>query len=277
VTTHPSDDPDQLKAARVRDWELVATTLAARPGTTIFTVTATVGFALLDAVRAGPGVRLLDVACGPGEWVPLVLSRGVDLVATDYASGMVEECRRNNPGVTAQVADAEALPFGDKEFDAVTCNFGVQMLPRPGSAVAEALRVLRPGGHFGFTTFCDSDAEDDLFRLVQAAIAAHRPDAPAPRAFWSAADCERILRERGFADVTARVIVLRAEMERPEQVLDIVDTAGRSRVFLSSLSPEVRRRIDGEMVDAAARHPIDGGACALSVPCILVRGTRPGS
>src|SRR5262249_43655281 len=71
----------------------------------------------------------------------------------------------------------QRLPFGDAEFDLVVCQFGVMFFPdRPG-AYAEARRVLRPGGHFLFSSWT-SLAENELAETVQQTLAALFPDPP---------------------------------------------------------------------------------------------------
>lgn len=119
---------------------------------------------IIAALRAPPTAsaaapaRVLDVAAGPGVMSLELASRWgerVHVTTTDFAPGMValaaaETSKRNLSNVDARVADALALPFGDGEFDFVISNFGIGVLREPehSRAVAEALRVLKPGGQF---------------------------------------------------------------------------------------------------------------------------------
>src|SRR5215471_283253 len=109
---------------------------------------------LLAAVNAGSGMKLLDVASGPGYVAAEAARRGLDTIGTDIAEDMVAEARRRFAGVQYEVADAEALHYAENSFDAVTCAFGMLHFPRPGKAAAEAYRVLRPGGRFAFSIWC---------------------------------------------------------------------------------------------------------------------------
>src|SRR5262249_49828665 len=99
--------------------------------------------ALLDAVGAGRGTRLLDVAWGPGAVAGAAAERGADVTGLDFATAMIEEATRRHQGIAFRQGDAEALPFEDESFDALTMNFGMLHLARPDAAIAEARRVLR--------------------------------------------------------------------------------------------------------------------------------------
>jgi len=274
----PEFDTAAFKAFRQREWDDVAADPAARRDTTLFSVAAGGAEALLDAVRAGPGVRILDVACGPGLWTAAALRRGASLVGVDLSPGMVEEARRVNPGGEFLVGDAERLELGDRSFDAVTCHFGIQMLGEPERGLREALRVLRPGGHYAFTAWCAVE-RSDFFRIVRGAIARHGdpalklPDGPRQFEYGTAAECERGLREAGFVEVSARELLLRTDFAEPERVLDILSTVGRSRSLLRLQPPEVRRRIEAEIVDATRALERDG-RYRLAMPAVLARGTR---
>src|SRR5262245_38675750 len=98
---------------------------------------------LCDAVALAPGMRVLAVACGPGEPAMSAAARvapGGSVVAIDLASDMVAATRgraaRLALPVTAEVMDAEHLAFDDAAFDAVTCRFGLMFCSSPERAVA---------------------------------------------------------------------------------------------------------------------------------------------
>ena len=93
---------------------------------------------LLDAARVGPGVRVLDVATGPGYVAGAAARRGASVVGIDFSAAMLAEARRHHPAIDFQAGDAEALPFPDASFDAVVMSFGLLHLGRPDQALAEA-------------------------------------------------------------------------------------------------------------------------------------------
>lgn len=110
---------------------------------------------VLAMAALAPGERVVDIACGTGM-VTLPAARAVGrhghVVATDIAEGMVAATARRATewsltNVTVERRDAEHLgPLG--EFDAALCALGLMYVPAPAAAIAEAARVLRPGGRF---------------------------------------------------------------------------------------------------------------------------------
>lgn len=93
--------------------------------------------------------RTLEVAVGTGLNLPFY-PPGVGLTGIDLSPGMLAVARRRadelGRGIELREADALALPFPDASFDTVVCTYGLCAVPDDGRAVAEAVRVLRPGG-----------------------------------------------------------------------------------------------------------------------------------
>ena len=71
---------------------------------------------------------------------------GAEVVAGDISEGMLAEGRRRHPKIDFVYADALDLPFDDETFDVVTISFGIRNVTRIPDALAEAYRVLKPGG-----------------------------------------------------------------------------------------------------------------------------------
>jgi len=101
-----------------------------------------------------PGMKLLDVGCGPGS-ITLGLAEIVapgQVVGIDIQSAQVEQARAAARGIASvrfEVADIYGLPFPDASFDAAFANGVVMHLREPVRALAELRRVLRPGGIAG--------------------------------------------------------------------------------------------------------------------------------
>lgn len=107
----------------------------------------------LAALRLPPRARVLDLASGTGDLARRLAARRdvAFLVACDRNEAMLRQGRRRLEdagalGVRYAVADAEALPFADAAFDAVTIGFGLRNVTDPARALAEMRRVLAPAG-----------------------------------------------------------------------------------------------------------------------------------
>jgi demethylmenaquinone methyltransferase/2-methoxy-6-polyprenyl-1,4-benzoquinol methylase len=109
--------------------------------------------ATVRAVDAQPGERILDIAAGTGTSSVALAKTGAEVIALDFSQGMVDEGRRRHPELQFIQGDAMALPFGDAEFDAVTISFGLRNVQKPEVAIAEMLRVLKPGGRIVICEF----------------------------------------------------------------------------------------------------------------------------
>jgi ubiquinone/menaquinone biosynthesis C-methylase UbiE len=109
-------------------------------------------FALLPDVT---GLRGLDIGCGEGHNTRLLAQRGARMDAIDIAEDFVAAAARSETeqplGIGYRVASAVALPYDDAMFDFATAFMSLMDLPETGQALAEAHRVLRPGGFLQFS------------------------------------------------------------------------------------------------------------------------------
>ncbi|MCF6524459.1 demethylmenaquinone methyltransferase [Streptomyces sp. JJ36] len=102
--------------------------------------------AVARAVDARPGERVLDLAAGTGTSSLPFTGAGAYTVPCDFSTGMLAEGRRRHPRLPFTAGDATRLPFRDGVFDAVTISFGLRNVQDTDAALAETLRVTRPGG-----------------------------------------------------------------------------------------------------------------------------------
>jgi demethylmenaquinone methyltransferase/2-methoxy-6-polyprenyl-1,4-benzoquinol methylase len=94
-----------------------------------------------------PGDRVLDAACGTGDFAVAALREGAaSVVGLDFSERMLERARRKAPAVDFVRGDALALPFDDGSFDAATIGFGVRNVADLELGLRELRRVLRSGG-----------------------------------------------------------------------------------------------------------------------------------
>lgn len=120
--------------------------------------------AVLKAVDAKAGERVLDIAAGTGTSSEPFADHGVHVVPADFSLGMlrVGKKRRDDLGFTA--ADAMQLPFADASFDAVTMSFGLRNVADVDAALREFARVTKSGGRLVVCEF--SQPVNGAFRKV---------------------------------------------------------------------------------------------------------------
>jgi len=102
--------------------------------------------AVVKAVAARPGERVLDLAAGTGTSSEPFRAVGAEVVPCDFSLGMLGEGKRQRTHLSFVAGDASRLPFAGASFDAVTISFGLRNVHEPDAALREMLRVTRPGG-----------------------------------------------------------------------------------------------------------------------------------
>jgi len=127
---------------------------------------------LLDAAEVSARMSVLDIGSGPGYVAGAVKQRGAVPTGLDFSNQMVLIAQNMFPGIEFREGDAQTLPFADESFDRVVANFALLHLSDPGRACAEACRVLKPRGRFGFTVWAEA-ADNPYAQLIDDAINAH--------------------------------------------------------------------------------------------------------
>jgi ubiquinone/menaquinone biosynthesis C-methylase UbiE len=159
------------------------------------------------------GLRLLDVAAGTGVVAVEAARRGADVLATDFAPGMVKVMRRRFAAegldARAETMDGQMLELEDESFDLGTSTFGLMFFPDPLVGLRELRRVLRAGGHVGIAAW--DMTRVGLPQLIGAALARAVSDLPPREPPPWAHLCERAglsqaLRAAGFTDVTVHEV-----------------------------------------------------------------------
>jgi len=125
---------------------------------------------LVDTADLHSGWRVLDVATGSGNAAIAAARLGCRAVGVDYVPALLERGRRRAAaeGLAVELleGDAEALPFPEDSFDAVTSVFGAMFAPDHAQAAAELLRVCRPGGTIALASWTPDGFIGEFFRTA---------------------------------------------------------------------------------------------------------------
>ncbi|MET0474146.1 MAG: class I SAM-dependent methyltransferase [Mycobacterium sp.] len=154
-------------------------------------VVAPLGPTLVAATGVGAGHRVLDVAAGTGNAAIAAAGAGASVVATDLCPRLLEEGRASASArgiaIQWQEANAEALPFGDGEFDAVMSCIGVMFAPHHQQAADELVRVCRSGGTLGLLSWTPEGFIGRLFATMKP-YAAPAPVGVSAPPLWGSED-----------------------------------------------------------------------------------------
>jgi SAM-dependent methyltransferase len=195
---------------------------------------------LVNRIAPQQGERFLDVATGTGWTARLLSSRGAIVTGVDIGAGVIEAAKTLAPGIDFRVADAEALPFEDASFDAVTSTFGVMFVARPEKAAREMARVCRKGGRLGLLTWVPEGAVTGIFETMRPYLPPP-PANPPPSPFeWGRPERIRELLgdafELRFENGTTTLRMLNGE-----SVWELFVTGyGPTKTLAASLDPERR-------------------------------------
>jgi SAM-dependent methyltransferase len=217
------------------------------------------GTVLVEACEVSPGQRVLDVAAGTGNTAIRAAEAGAEVVASDLTPENFDAGRREAKAHGVELewaeADAEALPFGDGEFDVVTSSVGAIFAPDHQAVADEMVRVCRPGGTIGMVNF----TPEGLISAFLGALAPYMP-APPPHALppplWGSEEHVRDL----FGDrvqsleMTRRHYVERADSPRGYVEL-CKETFGPVVAIYASLAedPERATALDRDFLEFATR------------------------
>jgi SAM-dependent methyltransferase len=222
------------------------------------------------------------VACGPGHLAAGAAAKGAKAVGVDAAEGMVAVARAGYADIEFLRGDAERLPFGDASFDAVVAGFVVNHLPCPERALAEFVRVVRPGGRVAVTVW-DRPGRMRLLGVLGEAVEGTEgvcdpglpSGGPDPFRFADDAALAALLAGAGLAGAEVRSIAFEQEVADTDELWEGMLAGSVRTAALIERQPEpVRRRIRAALERAVAPYR-SATAIVLPVSAKLGSGRRP--
>lgn len=137
---------------------------------------------VMELVDAQPGMRILDLACGPGTLSRRLAGRvspDGEVVGVDLAPGMIALAGAVNiPGARFELMDIGQLSFSDETFDAAVCGHGLHFVPDLPSVLREARRVLRQDARFAASVPIDARNEAPAWTILDSVMDRWLPPAP---------------------------------------------------------------------------------------------------
>lgn len=204
-------------------------------------------------VKALGPKTILETTAGSGALTRALAKAMPDakIRSTDLNDAMLDVAKQSLPNVTFAQADAQELPFGDREFDVVVSQFGMMFPPDRIAAYREARRVLVPSGRFLFSVWGPL-AANPLSEFISDALGAQFPNDPPrffvrmPFAYHDHARIEADLRQGGFTDI--RVEDVDIETHAPS-----AESAAIGMCQGCPLRGEIEERAPGRLDDVTAK------------------------
>jgi SAM-dependent methyltransferase len=217
---------------------------------------------LVRHARITAGITLLDVACGTGVVALSAARMGAKVTGVDLTPELVARAKENGAIMRLEAefleGDAEALPLPDARFDMVVSQFGHMFAPRPEVAIAEMLRVLKPGGTIAFSTWPPELFTGRMFALMGRYAPAPPPPGVSPPPQWGDPN---IVRERlgdkvkdlAFGRGTVRFPALSVQHQRLFMEKNFIPS---TRLFaaLDASDPAKAATLRRELDDLAAEY-----------------------
>ncbi len=246
--------------------------------------------AILDAAELAPGLRVLDLASGPGLLARAAARRvgaGGHVLASDIAETMLAEGARQANGEGARTpllfaaADAERLCLADASVDRVLAGLALFIFPHPQQALAEMRRVLAPGGLIALSVWGPRDAAP-LIACAQDCIARLLPppkqERPSVFRYGEIPVLEAALAGAGFGDIGIAPCAFQCRFENADAYWQaFLDLAGGAAESLSRLPETTQAALRAAVADDLAPYRNNGGEPGYTVPALtlIARARRP--
>ena len=246
-------------------------------------VVAPLGPILVDAAGIQPGDLVLDVAAGSGNAAIPAARAGARVIASDLTPELLETGQKlaAEAGVqlTWETADAEALPYGDSEFDAVLSCLGVMFAPHHQTSADELIRVCRPGGTIGLLSWTPSGFIGQMFATMRP-YAAPPPPGAEPPPLWGSEDHVRELLDDRVEQVLTETRTLRVtHYTSPEAFRDYFKTNYGPTIsayrFIAD-DPDRVAALDHDLAELGQRFDIGTGSYELDWEYLIFIARKAG-
>ena len=214
---------------------------------------------LVDRVGIGPDDAVLDIGTGTGNVAITAARGGADVVGIDISDDLLDTARRRAetlecPNITFDAGDAAALPYPDDAFDATLSNLGHMYADPPHTVAKELIRVTRPGGRIGFTSWTPMSMYPRMAGVAMQYVSpAALPDYTAPPFLWGDEATVRERLEGDVSDLSAEQLEIGYPTVDPQEFWE--ETKQTSGVFEKLISPLDKR--DAEALDADMRPALE--------------------
>jgi SAM-dependent methyltransferase len=237
--------------------------------------TATLAPALADVAGVGPGMRVLDVGCGPGGLTGELVQRvgAGSVAAIDPAPQFAATCRERNPGVDVREGVAEDLPWPRAEFDAALSCLVIGFMADADRGLREMARVVRPGGVVAACMWDIAGGGMTMLRVFWDAVRSVDPTAEGESRMAGTVegDIAERLGRAGLRDVTGDALTAHARYRDFDDFWrPFTFAVGPAGQYLSAL-PEGGR----DRVREACRAALPSGSFELDARAWCARGTVP--
>jgi SAM-dependent methyltransferase len=234
----------------------------------------------VDVADVTPGMRLLDVGCGPGALTRLLVDRvGASAVsAVDPSDAFVEAARTRLPGVDVRRATAEELPYADGTFDAALAQLVVHFMTDPVAGLREMARVTRPDGVVAACVWDNAGGAGPLSPLWKAAQELN-PDARDESGGAGAREghLAELAREAGLARVESSRLTVQVPFQSFDEWWDPFTLGvGSGGAYVQGLEKAHRDALRARLENVLGPGPFDAFAAAWCVRAEAPTDTSPG-
>lgn len=236
---------------------------------------------LVEAAAIGPGMQVLDVACGTGVLARRVLAEtgpSGGVTGLDPAPGMLAVAEEIEPTVDWRLCGAESMDLNDEAFDAVVSQFGLMFVEDRQKAADEMRRVLKAGGSLAVAVW-DSVGQNpayaDLIDLLEQEVSAAAADAlRLPFCLGEPDDVTAIFAQSGFTDLGVDTRVEQARFPSTRHMVE-AELRGWLPLFGIHLEESAIADVLAASDRRLRRYKADSGEAVFPTSAHIVTARRP--